>query len=64
MNGDAGKGHSGNNQNEQSKIVNGARPVFHAKVSFQRTCLSKTTWDKTKVNLRNINKVPRLMQLV
>jgi hypothetical protein len=47
MNSDAGKGHSRNDYEQQAKIVNGARPFFHAKVSFQRTYLPKTTWDKT-----------------
>jgi hypothetical protein len=35
VNGYGSESHSKSDHNEQSKIVNGARPVFHAKVSFQ-----------------------------
>jgi hypothetical protein len=37
MNSDGGKGHSENDYEQKAKIVNGARPFFHVKVSFQRT---------------------------
>jgi hypothetical protein len=32
----SGKRHSTDDDNQQAKIVHGARPVFHAKVSFQQ----------------------------
>jgi hypothetical protein len=41
MNGYGGKRQATHNHDQQAKIVHGARPVFHTKVSFQTLVVNK-----------------------
>jgi hypothetical protein len=43
MNSGSDKRQGTNDDNQQAKIVNGARPIFHTKVSFQLDLFPKTT---------------------
>src|SRR6185369_9411560 len=59
MNRGSDKHQGTNDHNQQAKIVNGARPVFHAKVSFQLNCFLKLRGKYGQTCLRNINNVMR-----
>jgi hypothetical protein len=50
MNRGSDKHQGTNDHNQQARIVNGARPIFHAKVSFQLDCFPEERLDVRDIN--------------